>query len=149
MLNALKTFFSSIDIDADLEQTDPLKLSAAVLMIEVLAADDVVDQREVDHVTQLLQSQFAIDANDVDRLFERARKESDEAVSLQGFTRQICEHYDNEQRVELLTMLWEVGMVDEHVDGNERHLIRKIAGLLYLTDRQIIQAREAAKSSLS
>ncbi len=149
MLNALKTFFSSIDIDADLEQTDPLKLSAAVLMIEVLAADDVVDQREVDHVTQLLQSQFAIDANDVDRLFERARKESDEAVSLQGFTRQICEHYDNEQRVELLTMLWEVAMVDEHVDGNERHLIRKIAGLLYLTDRQIIQAREAAKSSLS
>ncbi|MGH1541736.1 MAG: TerB family tellurite resistance protein [Arenicella sp.] len=149
MLNALKTFFSSIDIDADLEQTDPLKLSAAVLMIEVLAADDVVDQREVDHVTQLLQSQFAIGANDVDRLFERARKESDEAVSLQGFTRQICEHYDNEQRVELLTMLWEVAMVDEHVDGNERHLIRKIAGLLYLTDRQIIQAREAAKSSLS
>ncbi len=149
MLNALKTFFSSIDIDADLEQTDPLKLSAAVLMVEVLAADDVVDQREVDHVTQLLQSQFAIDANDVDRLFERARKESDEAVSLQGFTRQICEHYDNEQRVELWTMLWEVAMVDEHVDGNERHLIRKIAGLLYLIDRQIIQAREAAKSSLS
>lgn len=148
MLNKFKQFFpSSTNDDTDTEQS--LQLAAATLMIEVLSADSVIDEREIKHSLKLLANRFSLEQNDLNKLFDTARKKSDEAISLHSFTREICDQLDNTERVKLLSMLWEIALVDEEIDANERHLIRKIASLLYLNDRQIVQAKELAKKALS
>lgn len=148
MLKRLKQLFPSAESnEADVAQS--LQLAAATLMVEVLSADTVVDQREVEHCLKLLASRFDLAHNDLNTLFNTARNKSSEAISLQGFTREICDQLNNDERVKLLSMLWEIALVDKELDANERHLIRKIAGLLYLNEKQIIQAKELAKKVLS
>lgn len=148
MLKKLKQFFPDTKNDKQ-DEIRSLRLSAATLMIEVLSADSVIDQREVEHTLKLLASRFEIAQQDLDDVFNAARKKSHDAISLQGFTREICSQFNNPERVQLLSMLWEIALVDETIDAHERHIIRKIAGLLYLNGRQIIQAKEMAKKSLS
>lgn len=147
MLNTLKKLFPTHPIDSSAEQ-DTLTLSAVVLMIEVLSSDSVVDEREVQHVLTLMSQNLKVPNDEVQTLYDSAQQQGENAISLQGFTHEICQHYDNMQRIELLAMLWEVALIDNELDAHERHLIRKIAALLYLNDKQIIQAKELAKKNL-
>jgi len=148
MLKKLKQFFPS-STDDNINPVQSLQLAAATLMIEVLSADSVIDERETKHSLNLLANRFSLEQNDLSELFDNARKKSDEAISLHSFTREICDQLDNTERVQLLSLLWEIALVDEELDANERHLIRKIASLLYLNDKQIVQAKELAKKALS
>ena len=50
--------------------------------------------------------------------------------------------------MKLLEYLWVLALADERIDPHERHLVRKVAGLLYLNEKQIMQSRENAKRQL-
>ena len=117
-------------------------------MFEMIRSDGAVDQVELDQMQTLLQTHSDISGQEIDEFMIDARKSAENAISLQGFTRQICEQWDNQQRLQLLENLWVLALADEVIDANERHLVRKIAGLLYMTDRQINIAKESAKQRL-
>jgi len=50
--------------------------------------------------------------------------------------------------MKLLEYLWLLALADDQIDPHERHLVRKVAGLLYLNEAQILQSREQAKAQL-
>lgn len=147
MLKSLKGFFKSQD---DIKQpTDhDLKLAAATLMFEVIRSDGQIDDVEMAYMREILQREFKLSDDELDTLSQLAKKTSRDTISLQGFTREICESWDNPKRMKLLEHLWTLALADEKIDPHERHFVRKIAGLLYLNDKQIVVAREHAKQQL-
>ena len=147
MLDRLRTLFSP-DNQASPPTEREVQLAAATLMFEMIRSDGAVDQVELDQMQTLLQTHSDISGQEIDEFMIDARKSAESAISLQGFTRQICEQWDNQQRLQLLENLWVLALADEVIDANERHLVRKIAGLLYMTDRQINIAKESAKQRL-
>ena len=149
MLSALQELFNfTPDKEGANNQLD-IKLAAATLMFELIRADGDVDPNEVAHMREILVSQFALDNNAVDRLCQLAEESAIEAISLHAFTREICEQWDNSKRVELLENLWFLALSDEIIDSHERHLVRKIANLLYLNETEIIQTRERARQRVT
>ena len=149
MLSALQELFNfTPDKEGANNQLD-IKLAAATLMFELIRADGNVDPNEVAHMREILVSQFALDNNAVDRLCQLAEENAIEAISLHAFTREICEQWDNSKRVELLENLWFLALSDEIIDSHERHLVRKIANLLYLNETEIIQTRERARQRVT
>jgi len=146
MLNKLKILLN-LDESNNQNQTDSdLNLITAALMIEVAKADDSIDQIELDTLKQFLKKD-GLSSAQIDELIEQASVESEDATSLQGFTRTLCENWNNEQRFSLLVRLWGIAIADDNIDTYERHIIRKIAALLYLNEKQIISATKN-KSSL-
>jgi len=120
-------------------------LAAATLMCELIRSDGQIDDIEMHNMKRILKTQFALSNEDVDALIEHAQTSANEAISLQGFTREICNNWGNEQRLKLLEYLWILAMSDDVIDRHERHLVRKLAGLLYLNEHEISVARERAK----
>lgn len=147
MLNKFKALFLQ-DNTADIQEDD-VKLSAATLMFELIRSDGNIDSVELTQLTQLLKDHFSLTDAEVQTLIDDAQSSAEDAISLQKFTRQICENWSNEQRVQLIEYMWLLAFADQHLDTNERHLVRKVAGLLYLTDRQINIAQERAKQRLA
>ncbi len=125
-----------------------LKLAAATLMFEVVRSDGNIDEAELTAMGDVLRQQFKFEEEDIQNMMSLARKSAAEATSLQGFTREICDNWGNAKRALLLENLWLIALADETIDAHERHLVRKVAGLLYLTEGQIVQARENAKVKL-
>lgn len=148
MLKKIKELFEQQKADNPPPKEEDVKLAAATLMFELIRSDGQVDEAEVRQMRDVLGKHFKLTKDDVHALIEDAENSAREAISLQGFTRKICDHWDNEQRVQLLEYLWLLALADQHIDTHERHLVRKVAGLLYLTDRQINIARESAKRQL-
>ena len=60
------------------------------------------------------------------------------------FTRVINRDYSQEDRVELMEMLWQVAYVDGELHDYEANLMRRIAGLIHVTDRDSGAARKRA-----
>ncbi len=148
MLQKLKALFADPEQAAEPSQHD-VELAAASLMFELIKSDGQVDPVEMEKLAEILKSKFNLDSQSIEELVQQAQKSVDEAISLHGFTRKICETWNNEQRVMLLESLWMLALADQRIDAHERHLVRKVAGLLYLTDRQINLAKESAISRMA
>jgi len=127
---------------------EDLKLAAATLMFEVIRSDGRVDKVELIYMGEILRREFKLSDSDLDELFKTAKDSAHNATSLQGFTREICESWGNAKRMKLLEYLWMLALADDRIDPHERHLVRKVAGLLYLNESQIVQSRENAKREL-
>lgn len=123
-----------------------IALAAATLMFEVIKSDSDIHLFENQQMAEQLRKQFDLSCEEIAELVALAEDTSDKSVSLQSFTRQLCDSWNNSQRCELIKDLWLIALADGKIDAHERHVIRKIAALLYLTDRQIALAKIAAKS---
>ncbi len=143
MLKSLKQLFKSESSSIAPSDHD-LKLAAATLMFELIRSDGEVYDGELKHMQALLEKEFDLETDTVLQLIDDAQESANEAISLQGFTREICENWDNPKRVKLIEYLWIIALADDRIDPQERHLVRKLAGLLYVNEKEIQIAKTNA-----
>ena len=128
---------------------DEIQLAAAALMIEVMRSDNEIAAEEVNRVSVLLGEQFKLNENDTRELIDLASGKVNQSVSMLNFTKQIKSSWTNQERVMLLQQLWSIAYADGRVDAHERHVIRKIGALLYMTERQMYAAKERARREMA
>ena len=142
MLKIFKDLFSEKNpVITEEEKKRRLQLAATVLMLEVSKADGEIAQVEIDKLNEILLNEFDLDDSMISVIMSDSETESADATSLHKFTKDINENCDNEERIQILSYLWKISLADNHIDSHERHFIRKIAGLLYLTDQDINSAK--------
>ncbi len=64
------------------------------------------------------------------------------------FTRVVKDSFSHAERVELIEMIWEVVYADGERHDYEDSLMRRIAGLIYVSDRERGEARRRALARL-
>jgi len=129
----------------DTPQTQPahdLRLSVAVLLLEAARQDDTFDARERAMIEQLLTSRFDLSREKCAALMTAADARASQMVQLHGHTSQVAAEMTPEDRIHLIEMLWEVAYADGVLDPEEDLLIRRIAGLIYVSDRDRVLARQ-------
>ena len=150
MLESLKDLFSkklsdTVEQDAD-HRKHVLQLSTATLLVEVMRADYREDLTENEEIFRLLREFFSISNEEATLLVVKAESEADRAVSLQGFTRFLHENLTINEKHSIVEMLWKVALADQDLDKHEDHLVRKVAGLLYVSQSDLIRIRNRVKS---
>jgi uncharacterized tellurite resistance protein B-like protein len=121
---------------------DRLHLAAATLLVEASRMDESADAAERRRMAELLARRFALTPEETDALIEEAEEEADRSSHLFAFTREIKDGFDYDERVELMEMLWDVALADDHVHHMESGLMRQLAGLLHVDDRDSGLARK-------
>ncbi|MGI9511143.1 MAG: TerB family tellurite resistance protein [Geminicoccaceae bacterium] len=124
------------------------QLAAAALMVEAAKLDDDFDDEERARIESLLQSQFSLTQAEAKDLLSSGEQASGDSVEWQGFTRAIKDGFEPEERVALIEMLWEVAYADGELHDYEASLIRRITGLLYVSDRDSGEARKRVRTRL-
>ena len=71
-----------------------------------------------------------------------------ETSQLYAFTRVVKDRFDEIERVDMIEMLWEVAFADGHADDFEHNLIQRVAGLIYVSDRDRGAARKRVMARL-
>lgn len=122
---------------------DP-KLATAALLVEAAMMDATFEASERQRIESLLERRFELAAGDAGALVEKAAEQVDSSSQLFGFTRTVNEHFDHDERVGLVEMLWQVVYADGRLDDYEANLMRRIAGLIHVSDRESGAARKRA-----
>ncbi len=121
---------------------DELHLAAAALLVEAAHQDAGYDAAERALVDRLVRERFGLDADEAEALLAAADEKVAAAVDLYGFTRRVKDAFDHDERVELVEMLWQVVYADGELHDHEANLLRRVAALLYVSDRESGAARK-------
>ena len=122
-------------------ERDELETAVAVLLIEAARRDDTFDGVERSKIEELLAHKFQLSPEATRQLLAEAEATADRTSQLYPFTRMAVERMSPEQRVRLIEMLWEVAYADGILDPEEDALVRRIAGLIYVSDGDRVGAR--------
>lgn len=147
-LKRLLTEPSPTSVGARQHSFEEKQLAAAALMVEAARLDDDFDAAERARIETLLQKQFSLKPAEASELLSAGEKASSDSVEWQGFTRAIKDGFEPEERVALIEMLWEVAYADGELHDYEASLIRRITGLLYVSDRDSGEARKRVRTRL-
>ena len=148
MFTSFKNIFKNTNVKIE-SSDDEYKVAATALLCEAASMDGVFDDNEKKLILVLIQKQFNVDENEANKIYLEGKKLAENAAQLYGFTRVIKESWDNEKRISLLEMLWELAYVDGELDAAEDMLIRRIAGLIHVEDRDRIEAKQRVLKKLN
>lgn len=127
---------------------DHQTLCAAVLMVYAAQLDGQPDDAERSTVSELLQRRFQLTPEATASLIEEADARAREVVDLYTWTRDIKDAVSLDDRIGLIEMLWEVVYADGVATDYETNLVRRVSGLLYVTDIDSGAARKRVTERL-
>ncbi|MDC1054376.1 TerB family tellurite resistance protein [Alphaproteobacteria bacterium] len=133
MLQSLKNIFASDQIlNAETENSEIDILSG--LMIEAANTDGEVTQEELNKISHSLINVFKEDPKAVEVSLTKSFENKDNSKSLYYYTSKLNKSYSNENKIKLIEVLWEIILADNEIHDFETNLIRRLAGLLYISD---------------
>ena len=143
MLDALKSLFAPSEPTAD-QQDDPIELAVTAMLVEAAMADGEFDANEHEAIEHALTGRFGLSLEVAKDHIAEAEQKVAESVELYTQTRAIRDALDHDGRIEVIELLWQVVAADGAVHDYEANLIRRTAGLLYVTDQEAGAARKRA-----
>jgi uncharacterized tellurite resistance protein B-like protein len=124
------------------DHVNDLQVAVAALLVEAAHRDDAFDAKEQEAIKAVLADRFDLPGPEADRLFAAAQGAQSRSSQLYGFTRTVMNKMDEAERIEIIEMLWEVVYADGHLSHDEDALIRRVAGLIYVSDQDRGAARK-------
>jgi uncharacterized tellurite resistance protein B-like protein len=125
-----------------------LQVATAVLLLEIAKIDDEFTDDERDEIITVLKEHFEISEGEVEKILEVSQKEIDKHLDLYHFTKQINEHFEIDDKIKIIEMVWRVIYTDQHLNGHEDFLVHKFAKLLRLDHNKLIDAKLRIKKEM-
>ena len=134
-----------------LDPAPPAALSAqdaevaiAALLVRIARADDHYGEVEKHRIDQVLARRRGLDAAEAAERRAAAEMIEAEAPDTVRFTRTIKDRIELADRHDVLAAMWEVAYADGERSADEETLVRLVAGLLGINDRDSGLARQRA-----
>ena len=143
MIKLLKDILSNNTSEEDKKDTDNLELLSG-LMIEAAYTDGQIDEIETNRIKLSLINVFEEDPKEVDSILQDALKNKNNSKSLHHYTSLINKNFSNDKKLLLIESLWEIVLSDGEIHDYESNLIRRLAGLLYISDVDSGNAKKRA-----
>jgi uncharacterized tellurite resistance protein B-like protein len=147
MFDGLLRFLTGLDDGRQSGGRDDASFALAVLLIEVARSDDLIEVRERGIIERALARRFGLDRSEVTRLIKAAEEGAIKATDLHHFTQTVVRKFTEDERIGVIEMLWEVAYSDGLLTGDEDALIRRVAGLIYVSDWERGEAKRRVTQS--
>ncbi|MYA88572.1 MAG: TerB family tellurite resistance protein [Boseongicola sp. SB0662_bin_57] len=123
---------------------DDSRLALAALLVRVARADGSYDESEKSLINKVLARQFDLTPFEVAEIRRDAETLESEAPDTVRFTRAIKATVPHEDREQIIESLWEIALADGSRDHEEDALMRLVAPMLGINDRDSALARQRA-----
>ena len=140
MFDKLKTFFDEKTEISELK-FDSDKIAVVALLISTAKYDGSFDDSEKLEIQKLIENYFSLSSQDTDDLLKAAEEIENQANDLQQFTRSLNEVLNEEEKLAIMELIWKIVMADGIIDSYEKNLVRRLSGLLYLQDKDIVNIK--------
>ena len=139
----MKNILSNHNSQEDKDNNKSLELLCG-LMIEAAYMDGQIDEGELNKIKFSLVNIFAEDNAEVDLVLKAALENKNNSKSLHHYTSYINKNFDDNEKLLLIEALWEIVLSDGKIHDFESNLIRRLAGLLYISDVDSGNAKKRA-----
>ena len=138
MKKILKKFFgekSSDKENEDVLNNSVIEEAVVVLLLRAANIDGKKDEQEIKAIKRLIIKQFNYNEEEADILIASASKKEEISADLFEWSKIINDHYDLDSKKIVFSMMCEIICADGLIDPFESNLIRRLSGLLYISDK--------------
>ena len=140
-------FFKKKSLDSvEQKPVFEVELIGSVLAYEIARSDGDISEDEENLLLKEIKKiseKVGKDEKDILKLIEMY---SNDSVSFYEFIEDINKHFSKEEKISLISFLWDVAYADSNLDVDEERLIRRIADLIRLKDMDVLKLKDKAKS---
>jgi len=138
MKKFIKKFFG--EKSSNKENQDELNVSVieeavVVLLLRAANIDGKKDEQEIEAIKRLIIKQFNYDEEKADILITSASEKEESSADLFEWSKIINDYYDLDSKKIVFSMMCEIICADGLIDPFESNLIRRLSGLLYISDK--------------
>ena len=149
MLKSIQNFFKQPDNAQDDEQLkNELELFCGI-MIEAASIDGKIEQIEISKIKTTLVELFHENVKEVESTLSDCLAKINDSNSLHFFTSKINKLFSDKKKINLLEILWEIVLIDGKIHDYESNLIRRLAGLMYISDVNCGNAKKRAQEKIN
>lgn len=125
------------------EKHDPLRLATAAVLLDAAYADGAFSPVEDKDLASFLAGQFQLDPDDTRELIEAAEELRRRTIDHFALTNYVRKNTPLAERIEIVKTMWRMVYSDGKLTDYEGYLVRKLADLLGLEHRMMIDAKSA------
>ena len=129
------------------KNTENKGILIAALLIHAAKIDENYTENEKKIIKNVIVDLNEINSNQADKLLKLAEEKERESNQIIEFTKEI-KKYSMEFRLKIIEILWKIVYSDGSSDSYESNLIRRVCGLLYISDRDSGIIKLKVKNSL-
>ena len=122
------------------------KVLVAALLVHAAKIDDNYTSLEKEIIKKALINLNSITSEEANKLLTDAEKKEHESNQIIEFTQEIKKK-TMEFRLKIIEILWKIIYSDSTNDNYESNLVRRICGLLYVSDRDSGAIKQKVESS--
>ena len=150
MFSTVKNWLSQNDTQAVTEVSESLELAQLVtaLLVEAAGADGKITDEESQLISEIISVQFELSDDEMVTVLSDAVNDYTDRIEIHGLMRRLREKADYEERIGVLELVWMVVLSDDRLDHIEAQLMRRLAGLLYISDVDSGLAAQTARARL-
>ena len=119
----------------------PIRLATAAVLLEIAHADGSFSPAEGEDVTTYLRRAFDLSEDETRELIEEAAELRANTIDHFALTNFLRKSASLEERIEIVRTMWRVVYSDGKLTDYEGYLVRKLADLLGLEHRVMIDAK--------
>ena len=138
-----KNLFKKKNTDNEIDK----KILVGALLIHAAKIDENYTEREKNIIKKALMELNNLDATKIDEIMKLSEKKEKESNQIVGFTQKI-KGESVEFKLKIIEILWKIVYSDGSSDSYESNLIRRVCGLLYISDRDSGMIKLKVKNSL-
>jgi len=116
------------------ENSNDKNILIIALLIHAARIDENYTEIEKKIIKKTITQLNQVSPNEAEKLLKIAEKKEEESNQIVEFTREI-KKYSMELRLKIIEIIWEIVYSDGASDNYESNLIRRICGLLYISDK--------------
>jgi uncharacterized tellurite resistance protein B-like protein len=147
MLGAFKKIFNGSKKEESAEDRElKLRVATSVVLLEAATADSNFSPQEQEKIIEILKSRFQMNDESVKELIDESENERKNSTDLWYFTDLINENLNNEEKYNLMELVWEVIYSDETLDKFENYIAHKLLNMLNLDHSKFIELKLKVKN---
>jgi uncharacterized tellurite resistance protein B-like protein len=145
MIDLVKKFLGKSSSDASGAEKETtshdVRIATCALLLEMAHIDGEFSESERDSIMTIIKKDYDLSDEHAVALIEAAGEELKRSIDLWKFARLINQNYSTDEKIEIIEMVWKVIYTDGKLDKHEDYLVHKLANLLRLTHKELIDAK--------
>ena len=125
----------------EINDSEEIILSATCLLLSIANADDNIDKNELQIINDIIKDFFNLKEDKAKKIIIDAQKDLNESTDYFSYGNKLNDHFSLADKIDFISCIFEVAYSDGEYHYMEEHMIKKIAHMFHIENKDLIHVK--------